>query len=130
MPLIRNISEQVARKTSRRGFFNRGANVLFGAFAGAAAGTVAGKGGSAIAGGGTFCAFPGPPCPCNECQSNGICAKPCIILTTYYASGCWVAPQNDATCCDCDCPDLPGSGHCGCGTDYHNNPAYCPEGTA
>ncbi len=124
MPLIRNVSEGFARKTSRRGLFGRGANVLFGALAGAAAGTAVKGGGSAIAGEGTVCAFPGPPCPCDECQSNGVCAKPCVILTTYYASGCWVTAG--INCCDCDCADSPGSGHCGCGSDYHNNPANCP----
>ena len=133
MPLIRNISEQVARKTSRRGFFGSGANVLFGALAGAAAGTITRDGRNAIAGtncgGTTCCAFPGPPCHCDKCLSNGVCAKPCIILTTYYASGCWVASSNGATCCDCDCEGIGGVQNCGCGTDYHNDLANCPNGT-
>ncbi len=128
MPLIRNVTEGFARKTSRRGLFGRGANVLFGALAGVAAGTIVRSGGSAVAGGGTVCVFPGPPCHCDKCQSNGVCAKPCIILTTYYASGCWVSPPPaSATCCDCDCEGIGGIQNCGCGTDYHNNPANCPQ---
>ena len=125
MSVIREVSEGVARTTSRRGLFSRGANVLFGALAGAAAGTAIRGGGSAIAGAGTVCAFPGPPCPCADCQSNGVCAKPCVILTTYYATGCWVT--QGITCCDCDCPGVPGTGWCGCGSDYHNNPTFCPS---
>jgi hypothetical protein len=124
MPSVRQVSEEVARKTSRRGFFSRGADLLFGALAGTAAGAVTRSSG-AIAGFGTACQFPGPPCSCNNCQGNGICAKPCVILTTYYSTGCWVAPNN-ATCCDCNCPDIAFSGDCGCGSDYHNNPMYCP----
>ena len=125
MSVIRNVSENVARKTSRRGFFGRGADLLFGTLAGAAAGTMVRGGGGVIAGGATVCSFPGPPCFCDHCQTNGVCAKPCIILTTYYASGCWVTAG--FTCCDCDCSH---AGHtvCGCGSDYHNNPANCPSG--
>ena len=125
MSLVKNVSEQVARKTSRRGLFGRGAEMLFGALAGAAAGTAIGGGGSAIAGANTVCAFPGPPCNCEDCQSNGVCAKPCVILTTYYASGCWTT--GPVTCCDCTCPGTPTFNHnCGCGSDYHNNPSFCP----
>jgi hypothetical protein len=124
MSLFRDVSEQVARKTSRRGLFGRGAELIFGAVAGAAAGTALRGGGGAIAGTDTVCQFPGPPCNCDKCLSNGVCAKPCVILTTYYASGCWVTAG--VTCCDCDCPDIPFSGNCGCGSDYHNNPAHCP----
>jgi len=130
MGLLRNVTEGLARKTTRRGFFGTGADVAFGALVGAAAGTLTRGGGSAIAGGGTVCAFPGPPCPCDGCLSNGTCGKPCIIMTQYYASGCWVTGA--VTCCDCDCNghlSFPGGGVaqvCGCGSDYHNNPANCP----
>ena len=91
--------------------------------AGAAAGTLT-RAGGASAGGGTVCAFPGPPCECDKCLTNGVCAKPCVILTTYYASGCWVSGA--VTCCDCDCLGINGFHACGCGSDYHNNPANCP----
>lgn len=121
---LRSVAEGLARKTSRRGIFGRGADVAFGALAGAAAGTLT-RGSGAIAGAGTACVFPGPPCACDQCQENGVCTKPCVILTTYYASGCWVA-FNGATCCDCDCPTDHGSGWCGCGSDYHNDPQFCP----
>jgi hypothetical protein len=123
MPLFKRLSEGLARKTSRRGLFGRGADVAFGALAGAAAGTLMQAGG-AVAGQGTVCIFPGPPCHCDQCQENGVCAKPCIILTAYYPSGCWTS--GTVTCCDCDCPGGQGSGWCGCGSDYHNNPQYCP----
>jgi len=125
MPSIQNVSEEFARKTSRRGLFGRGADVLFGTLAGAAAGTLT-RGSGAIAGSSTVCSFPGPPCQCEHCQSNGVCAKPCVILTTYYASGCWVT--GPVTCCDCTCPNVGFGGNCGCGSDYHNNPANCPGG--
>ena len=128
MPFLRHAAEGLARKTTRRGLFGRGADIAFGALIGAAAGTLTRSSGT-IAGGGTSCAFPGPPCGCDQCQSNGVCAKPCVILTTFYASGCWVS-STGATCCDCDCPDGSASGWCGCGSDYHNNPVYCPNGTA
>jgi len=124
MPFLQKVSEGLARRTTRRGFFGRGADVAFGALAGAAAGTLS-KAGGVSAGGGTSCVFPGPPCECDKCQTNGVCAKPCIILTTYYASGCWVSVTG-ATCCDCDCQGLNGFNACGCGTDYHGNPANCP----
>ena len=128
MPDLQKLSEQLARKTSRRSLFGRGAEVAFGALAGVAAGTIV-RGGGAVAGGGTVCSFPGPPCHCDKCQSNGVCAKPCVILTTYYAAGCWVTippGQPAVTCCDCDCQDIDGVLSCGCGTDYHNNPQFCP----
>lgn len=121
---LRGIAEGLARKTTRRGLFGRGAEVAFGALAGTAA-VVATKSGGAIAGFGTACQFPGPPCECNQCQSSGVCAKPCVILTAYYPSGCWVA-SNGATCCDCSCPNIVGD-WCGCGSDYHNNPEFCPN---
>jgi hypothetical protein len=125
---LRVVSESIARKTSRRGFFGRGAGVLFGALAGTAAG-VALERGSAGALQGTTCSFPaGRACTCGMCRSNGLCAKPCTILTTFYASGCWVESGGAITCCDCSCADqleLP-AGWCGCGSDYHNDPDFCP----
>jgi len=128
MELIRRLSEGLARRTSRRGLFGRGAEVAFGALAGAAAGTLA-QAGSASAGfGATVCGFPGPPCACEACRSNGVCAKPCVILTAFYTSGCWVT--SSITCCDCDCQGLGGIGWCGCGSDYHNNLDFCPDGAA
>ena len=129
MAFWRRLSEDVARKTTRRGFFGRGADVAFGALAGVAAGTLT-RAATAGAAGGTSCAFPGPPCECDKCirdandVTNGVCAKPCIILTTYYASGCWTS--GPTTCCDCDCQGIDGNDACGCGSDYHNNPIYCP----
>ncbi len=124
MSLLRNLSEGLARRTSRRGFFGRGADAAFGVLAGAAAGTLARPGGAIAGPGGTVCIPPGPLCVCNKCQTNGVCAKPCIILTTYYASGCWTT--GTVTCCDCDCHGVDGITSCGCTTDYHNNPANCP----
>jgi hypothetical protein len=121
--VLRSASEALARRTSRRSFFGRGADVAFGALAGAAAGTLSQAGGVS-AGGGTVCIPPGPLCDCDKCQTNGVCAKPCIILTTYYASGCWV--YLGVTCCDCDCHGVNGINSCGCTTDYHLNPANCP----
>jgi hypothetical protein len=125
MSLLQRVSEGLARKTSRRSFFGRGADVAFGALAGAAAGTLSQAGGVS-AGGGTVCIPPGPLCDCDKCQTNGVCAKPCIILTTYYASGCWTT--GSINCCDCDCHGLNGIHSCGCASDYHNNPANCPGG--
>jgi hypothetical protein len=123
MPLFQRLSEGVARKTTRRSLFGRGASLAFGTLAGAAAGTLAQAGG-AIAGQGTVCVFPGPPCHCSECQVNGVCGKPCVILTAFYTSGCWV--EGNITCCDCKCPTQSGSGWCGCGSDYHNDVQFCP----
>ncbi len=105
----------------------RGAQIATGAVLGAAAGKIT-RPSSAIAGIGTVCAFPGAPCPCDGCRSTGVCAKPCIILTTFYASGCWVSAG--VTCCDCDCLGLEGFNTCGCGSDYHNDPGNCPDGKA
>jgi hypothetical protein len=122
MPLFQRLSEGLARKTSRRGLFGKGADLAFGGLAGAAAGAITRPGG-VIAGRDTVCVFPGPPCGCAECQTNGVCAKPCIILTAFYATGCWVT--STINCCDCKCPRPTGSGYCGCGSDYHNNPAHC-----
>jgi hypothetical protein len=130
MPLIRRATEYLARKTTRRGFFGRGGDVAFGALIGAAAGTIT-RAGDAAAATSTFCAFPGPACPCDGCLSNGMCAKPCIIMTVFYAGGCWVAFNSklghNITCCDCDCNGQLGPTQvCGCGSDYHNNPDLCP----
>ncbi len=110
MALLQRVSEALARTTTRRGLFGRGTDLAFGALAGAGIGTI--------------CAFPGPPCACDECSRNdgtatGVCGKPCLILTLFYASGCWVTAG--VTCCDCTC-----TGACGCGSDYHNDPAFCP----
>jgi hypothetical protein len=120
--LLQRVSEGLARRTSRRGLID----TTFGVLAGAAAGAAIGPGG-ADAGFGTVCFFPGPPCACDRCMSTGVCAKPCVILTTFYASGCWVT--GSVTCCDCDCSDA-GGDVCGCGSDYHNSPINCPGGTA
>jgi hypothetical protein len=122
MPILRRVSEGLARKTSRRSLFGRGAGVAFGALVGAAAGTLGQAGGASA--GATVCIPPGPLCACDKCQHNGVCAKPCVILTTYYASGCWTT--GTVTCCDCDCHGLGGIHSCGCASDYHNNPANCP----
>ena len=127
MPFLRRVSEGLARKTTRRGVFGRGADVVFGALVGAAAGSLTRPGG-AVAGGGTVCAFPGRPCDCEHCLVNGVCAKPCVINTTWYSSGCWTT--GSATCCDCTCPTEGGARTCGCGSDYQNNPEFCPDGNA
>jgi hypothetical protein len=121
---VRAVSEGLARNTTRRRLFGHGLDVAFGLLAGAAAGTLV-RPDSALAGSSTVCAFPGPPCRCDKCLSNGVCAKPCVILTAFYASGCWVASGN-VTCCDCDCHGIEGIGWCGCGSDHHNNPQFCP----
>ncbi len=60
MDLLRRATEGLARKTSRRGLFGRGAEVVTGALFGAAAGTLA-QAGSASAGPGTVCFFPARP---------------------------------------------------------------------
>lgn len=119
---VRGVTEALARKTTRRGFFGRGADVAFGALAGAAAGAAT-RASSVVAGGGTVCIFPGPACPCDGCAAGGTCAKPCIFNQCCYASGCWVT--GDVTCCDCDCNGLEGIQTCGCGSDYHNDPQFC-----
>lgn len=127
MGAFQRITELLARKTSRRGLFGRGAEVATGTLLGAAAGSLT-RAGVAGAGAVTFCSFPGPPCPCEGCAANGTCAKPCVIMTLYYASGCWVVAG--VTCCDCDCNGFGGREVCGCGSDYHNDPANCPSGNA
>jgi hypothetical protein len=130
MASVRTLAEGLARRTTRRGLFGRSSDVVFGALAGAAAGTLARPWSGATAGAGTTnCSFPGPPCECATCQSNGLCAKPCVILTTYYASGCWVTGQG-GTCCDCNCRGLNEVFICGCGSDYHGEPDNCPDGAA
>ena len=127
MSFLRKFSEGLARKTSRRGFFGRGADVAFGTLIGAAAGTAL-RANPVSAGAGTVCAFPGPPCSCSNCLANSTCAKHCVINTTWYAGGCWVT--GSVTCCDCTCDDIAGRGWCGCGTDWHGNEANCPDGVA
>jgi hypothetical protein len=130
LAVAQRLSEAVARRTTRRGLFGRGAQLAFGALAGAAAGAAAR--GLSRAGDITVCVFPGRPCECAHCQENGVCAKPCIFNTFYYASGCWVT--EGITCCDCTCPDILDLEEdeetvvCGCGSDYHNDPSFCPEG--
>lgn len=106
---FRSITEGVARATSRRGFLGRAAGGIFALLAAGAAGSV---GSVAVAGQGTVCAPPGPICNCQHCRA-GVCQKPCIINTTWYASGCWVTGA--VTCCDCWCPSLQGL--CGCASD-------------
>jgi hypothetical protein len=123
---LRSVAERIARTTDRRGLFGKGAQVLFATLAGTAAGAALQRGVSGLPG--TVCSFPSTrPCPCDKCQQNGVCAKPCHILTTFYAAGCWV--DDGYTCCDCLCSEeFPGTnGWCGCGSDYHNDPAFCPN---
>jgi hypothetical protein len=124
MTMLRRVSEGLARRTSRRGLLD----AAFGVLAGAAAGTTLPPDGAG-AGGGTVCGFPGPPCPCETCHANGMCGKPCLFYTVFYAGGCWVTLGT--TCCDCNCSGTPQSGpYCGCGSDYHNSPTNCPDGNA
>ncbi len=123
MNLLRGVSERLARKTTRRSLFGRGAELATGALLGVAAGSLT-QPNTASAGFGTVCAFPGPACPCEGCTDTGTCAKPCVFNTTWYASGCWVT--GSVTCCDCDCQGMEDIHTCGCGTDYHNNPDFCP----
>ncbi len=127
MPLLRHATEGLARRTTRRGLFGRAAGTLFGTLAGIAAGTAVREASAGVID--TSCQFPGPPCQCEKCRVNGTCAKPCVILTQFYASGCWVSFEG-ATCCDCDCQGVNGYHWCGCGTDYHDNVRNCPQGTA
>jgi hypothetical protein len=122
MPSLRPITELLARKTGRRDLLGRSAQLATGTLLGVAAG-VGLRANPLSAGIGTACTFPGPPCPCEGCSTTtGACQKPCIFVTDFYASGCWVMPGN-ISCCDCDCPPL-GGFQCGCGTDYHT--ANCP----
>jgi hypothetical protein len=135
MEVLRRVSEGLARKTSRRGLLGRSAVIATGALLGAAAGGITRPGMVGATDDATHCVFPGPACPCDGCSSGGVCAKPCIIMTVYYASGCWVVSppgKGNITCCDCDCNEkLPYPGGipadiCGCGSDYHGSPANCP----
>ena len=129
MSLFRNLSERVARKTTRRGLVGESLTTAFGALAGAAAGSTIGVRGVSAGRPDTVCIFPrNTPCPCQDCFVNGVCAKPCVIDTIAYSTGCWVT--DGVTCCDCKCPDAPNTGDCGCGTDWHNDTANCPDGLA
>ena len=119
--VLRPATEGLARRTSRRGLFGRGAELATGVLLGAAAGTLARPGRAAAVH--TVCGFPGPPCPCDACN-GGTCAKPCIFSQCCWASGCWVTAG--VTCCDCDCNGFQDINVCGCGSDYHNNPDNCP----
>lgn len=134
--LLRPVTESLARRTSRRGLFSRGAELATGVLLGAAAGTLT-RAGPVSAGGGTVCGFPGPPCPCDACN-GGTCAKPCIFSQCCWASGCWVT--GGVTCCDCACggmvndidPDLSHAAigtaifTCGCGSDFQGKSTVCP----
>ena len=132
MDLLRNVSEGLARKTTRRGLFGRSAELATGALLGVAAGTLTRPGGAIATDRATHCVFPGGPCPCDGCTDTGPCAKPCIFNTTWYTSGCWVVPSSASggkppiTCCDCNCQGMEGIHTCGCGTDYHLDPNNCP----
>jgi hypothetical protein len=130
---LKRAVESLARRTTRRGLFRRGLDGAFGALAGAAAGAALRPDGASA--GFTVCGFPGPPCPCNTCRATGVCAKPCLIFTNWYASGCWYVPpgpltDEGVTCCDCDCSSVTSFPACGCGSDYHNDPENCPQGNA
>jgi len=106
---MRSLAEAMARATPRRRLLGRAASGLFALLAGGAAG---GVGRVALAGQGTVCSPPGPVCNCEYCRL-GVCQKPCVINTTWYASGCWVT--GSVTCCDCTCPAPQGV--CGCASD-------------
>ena len=124
MEPLQRLSEGLARKTSRRGLFGRSAELATSVLLGAAAGTLM-RPGFAFAGG-TACG--NLTCPCDGCQSTGVCAKPCIFDTRYWASGCWVVnSQPPVTCCNCECQGLQGIGFCDCASDYHGEPANCPK---
>jgi hypothetical protein len=109
MEPFRRITESLARTTTRRGLFGRGAGIATGALLGAAAAPRRAVAQHTIAH--TACFFPpGPtavPCPCDACFDTGVCAKPCVFWTAGYASGCWVTFNNQinrlVTCCDCQC---------------------------
>jgi hypothetical protein len=140
MDSFRTLTETLARRTTRRNIFGRSAGVATGVLLGAAAG---GVGEARLASAQhtfahTACFFPpGPnavPCPCDACFGTGVCAKPCVFWTVGYASGCWVTWNHqlgrNVTCCDCNCQGYQGVGKCGCGSDHHNSPAFCPDGNA
>jgi hypothetical protein len=140
MPPFQAFAESLARLTSRRGFLGRGADLVTGTVIGLAAGASlrADNAQAHHSADHTVCVFPGPPCPCNGCFATGVCAKPCLIMTQFYSSGCWVSfhsiLQRQVNCCDCDCngrvPGFPSTNVCGCGDDHHNNSLYCPSGNA
>ena len=137
MELFRRLSEGLARRTTRRGLFGRGAQAATGALLGVAAGTLT-RPEDAQALHLTLCSFPGAGCPCDGCNEGGTCAKPCTFNTTWYASGCWVTAG--VTCCDCACNGMPNDidpllNHreigtpmftCGCGSDFQGDPKICP----
>lgn len=127
MPSMRlqPVAEKLARTVGRRSLLGRGVEFATGALVGAAAGSFVNYRAATAGGLPTVCKFPGPPCPCDECNPTGVCAKPCVLLTEWYVSGCWV--MNGVTCCDCECPDVIGNGWCGCGSDWHNDPELCPN---
>ncbi len=139
---VRPVAEGLARRTTRRGLFGRGADLIFGSLIGVAAGTVTRPGSASASDGNcdplnprnrdnpcTICAPPGPMCYCEHCTEAGVCAKPCVINTTWYNSGCWV--NDGVTCCDCTCAAPPeGRGICGCTSDFHGDPANCPKWSA
>ena len=87
---LRPMAEGLARRTTRRGLFGRVSDVVFGALVGAAAGTVTRANPVTAGGRATVCVPPGPFCLCEHCNDTGVCAKPCVINTTWWASGCWV----------------------------------------
>ncbi len=142
MDIMRRFSEGLARRTTRRGLFGRSADIAFGAALGAAAGTLT-RGNKAEASGEdcnplsphstprcTSCAPPGPMCYCEHCTEAAVCAKPCVINTTWYASGCWTTGSGSINCCDCTCPPGPDNfSLCGCATDFHSDPQNCPKWT-
>ena len=127
--LLQRASEGLARRTSRRGLFGRGAEVATGALLGIAAGVLTDPH-RASAGLASVCEPPGPFCPCELCRAAGTCAKPCTFLH-FYASGCWATYSHAlgtyVTCCDCDCRAVEGVSWCGCTTDYHHDPENCPQ---
>ena len=106
---LRPLAEGLARVTSRRRWLERTAGALFALLAGGAS---AGLGRRALAGHGTVCNPPGPLCDCQYCRV-GLCQKPCLFNTTWYASGCWVTAG--VTCCDCTCSAPQGI--CSCASD-------------
>ena len=106
---VRLLMEGLARATPRRRLLGGAAGGLFAFLAGAATGQLDN---GAVAGGNTVCIPPGPVCNCQYCRA-GLCQKPCLLNTTWYASGCWVTGA--VTCCDCTCPQPQGV--CGCASD-------------
>jgi len=125
MEPFQRFSEGLARKTSRRGLLSQGADLTTGALLGLAAGTLTWADPVSA---GVSAACNNLTCPCDGCQSTGVCAKPCIFDTRYWASGCWVVnSQPPVTCCNCDCQGLQGIHFCDCASDFHNDPTNCPK---